>query len=238
MSGDTPGTMKSANHGHGEAERRLRGVLVLVALIWSAGLIGHFTPLAEWPALLLYVLGGLGFTVFHCQREGAWQTVGITRRNLRRALLWGGAIGGALMLMDWVNTWLYYRAGNPPMVDMESLLVDQRLILLFPVLVLAEELLWRGMALSALRDRGWNMHLAVAVTTLAYAFNHFAVAPVGMVERGMMTLMALPIGILGGYLAWRLQNVWAAVAVHMLTFISMTVDIFVMPGLVGVAPTS
>jgi membrane protease YdiL (CAAX protease family) len=221
-----------------EVDRRSRAVLILVAAIWSAGFLGYLTPLTEWPALFLYVLGGLTLTLVHCRREQAWATVGVTRINLRRALLWGGAIGVSLMLLDWINTWLYYRAGNPPMVEMESILVDQRLIALFPVLVLAEELFWRGMALSALRDRGWNMHLAVAVTTLAYALNHFAVAPVGMMERGMMTMMALPIGILGAYLTWRLRNVWAAVTVHMLTFLSMTVDIFVMPGLVGVAAAS
>jgi membrane protease YdiL (CAAX protease family) len=220
------------------AARRLRAVLILVGAIWGAGLLGHFTPLAEWPALLLYVLGSIALAVVHCRREHAWRSVGITRSKLRRALFWGALIGGALMLLDWINPWLYYRAGNRPMVEMESILVDQRLILLFPILVLAEGFLWRGMALSALRDLGWNSHLAVALTTLAYALNHFAVAPVGMVERGMMALMALPIGILGGYLVWRLRNVLAAVTVHMLTFLSMTVDIFIMPGLAGGAAGS
>jgi membrane protease YdiL (CAAX protease family) len=219
----------------GEAERRSRATLILIVAIWGTGLAGHFTPLAEWPALFLYVLGSIALALVHCRREHAWRSVGITRNNLRRALLWGGIIGGGLMLLDWINTWLYYRAGNPPMVEMESILVDQRLILLFPLLVLAEEFLWRGMALSALRDRGWGAHSAVAVTTLGYAVNHFAVAPVGMVERGMMALMALPIGIIGGYLVWRLRNVWAAVAVHLLTFLSMTVDIFLMPELFGAA---
>lgn len=103
-----------------EADRRLRSVVILVAAIWSAGFLGHFTPLTEWPALFIYVIGGLSLTLAHCQREQAWAAVG-----------------------------------------MESILVDQRLILLFPVLVLAEEFLWRDMARCTLRDRGWNMHLAV-----------------------------------------------------------------------------
>jgi membrane protease YdiL (CAAX protease family) len=224
---------QAAAGGQHDAGGRLRRVLLLIGAIWTAGLLGHVTAWGEWPALFIYVLGSLALAITYCAGHGAWLTVGITRHGLRRALLWGGMIGGGLMLLDWVNTWLYYRAGNPPMVEMESILVDRRLILLFPVLVLAEEFLWRGMALSALRDAGWNRHLAVALTTLAYALNHFAVAPVSMLERGMMAAMALPIGILGGYLVWRLRNVWAAVAVHMLTFVSMTVDIFVIPNLVA-----
>jgi hypothetical protein len=51
-------------------------------------------------------------------------------------------------------------------------------------------------------------------------------------------MMALPIGILGGYLVWRLRSVWVSVVLHMLTFLSMTVDIFVIPGLVGAAAGS
>lgn len=237
---NSTGATGSADPAHrsGELDRRFRSVLLLVAAIWLTGLIGHFTVVAEWPALFIYVLGGLGLTLVHCRREQAWVAVGISRDNLRKALKWGVIIGGGLMLLDWINTWLYYRAGNPPMVDMESILVDQRLIVLFPLLVLAEEFVWRGMLLSALRERGWNIHLAVFLTTVAYALNHFAVAPVGMMERGMMSLMALPIGILGGYLVWRLRNVWVAVTVHLLTFLSMAVDIFVMPGLAGVAPPS
>jgi membrane protease YdiL (CAAX protease family) len=238
MSNSSAAAGNATSPARAEAERRLRATLILVLAIWGAGLAGHFTPLAEWPALFLYVLGSIALALVHCQREDAWRSVGISRENLRGALLWGGIIGGGLMLLDWINTWLYYRAGNPPMVEMESILVDQRLILLFPVLVVAEEFLWRGMALSALRDRGWNKHKAVAVTTLAYALNHFAVAPVGMMERGMMAMMALPIGILGGYLVWRLRSVWVSVVLHMLTFLSMTVDIFVIPGLVGAAAGS
>ena len=83
------------------------------------------------------------------------------------------------------------------------------------------------------RDRGWNIHLAVIVTTLAYSLNHFAVAPVGMMERGMMAMMAIPIGILGGYLAWKLRSVWIAVIIHMLMFLSMVGALFIGPALQG-----
>lgn len=212
-------------------ERRLRLSLWLVGAIWLLGLVGHFTPLTEWPALFLYVIGSIALTLRYCARANAWETVGITRKNLRPAVTWGLIIGVGLMLMDWFNTFMYYRAGNAPMAEMETILVKLGFIYLFPVLVIAEEFLWRGMLLSALRDRGMNIHLAVALTTLLYAVNHYAVAPVGFTERGLMAIMALPIGILGGYLTLRLRNLWVAVIIHMCTFVSMVVDIFVLPGL-------
>ena len=212
-------------------KHRLRLSLGLVGAVWLLGLVGHFTPLTEWPALFLYVLGALFLTLRYCSRANAWQRVGLTRRNLGQAVRWGGLIGVALMLMDWGNTYMYYRAGNPPMAEMQTILVQMGFIYLFPVLVLAEEFLWRGLLLSALRDRGTNLHLAVALTTLAYAVNHYAVAPVGLTERGLMAIMALPIGILGGYLTLRFRNLWVAVIIHMCTFVSMVVDIFVLPWL-------
>jgi len=217
----------------GELDRRYRSLLILVASIWVLGLIGHLTPLSQWPALVLYVVGGLVLTLLHCRREQAWIAVGVSRLNLRRAVIWGLVIGGGLMLMHWINAWFYQHGDNPQMAEMETMLSNRRLLLLFPLLVLAEEFVWRAMALSALRDRGWNIHLAVIVTTLAYSLNHFAVAPVGMMERGMMAMMAIPIGILGGYLAWKLRSVWIAVIIHMLMFLSMVGALFIGPALQG-----
>ena len=213
------------------ASRQLRLALGLVAAIWAVGLVGHFTPLAEWPALFLYVLGGIGLTAAYCRRYGAWRQVGITGVGLRRALVWGGAVGGALMLVDMGNTYIYYRGGGAPLAQMEQLLVGMRLAYLFPVLVLAEEWLWRGLLFSALLERGLNKHLVVLGTTALYMVNHFAVAPVGWSERGMMAAMALPIGLIGGYLVLRTRNVWAGVALHALTMISMLADVFVLPAL-------
>lgn len=212
----------------GEPVRRYRSILSLVAAIWVLGLVGSFTALTQWPALLLYVVGGLALTLWHCQREQAWVAVGVSRDNLRNAVVWGVLVGVSLVLMHLVGTLFQPQDGPSPMAEMESMLTDPRLLALFPILVLAEEFVWRGMALSALRDRGWNIHLAVFITTLAYALNHFAVAPVSIMERGMMAMMAIPIGLIGGYLTWKLRNVWVAVIVHLLSFLSMVGGIFLM----------
>ncbi len=211
---------------------RLMAGLALAGSVWLIGLVGHFTPLAEWPALFLYVLGSLGVTLALGRRNRLWDTMWITRRGLKPALVWGGGIGLALLVIDNINTYMYYRSGGAPMAQMEEILIGMRLVFFFPLLVLAEEFLWRGMILSGLHDAGINRHLAVLLTTAAYALNHFAVAPVDMAERAMMAVMGLPIGIAGGYLVLKTRNVWAAVALHGLTMISMIVDIFVIPRIV------
>jgi membrane protease YdiL (CAAX protease family) len=204
--------------------------LGLVALIWLSGLAGHPTPLQEWPALALYVIGSLGLAIYLGLKNG-WDSVWLSGGQLRRSLLWGGIAGLVLFVMDITNTVIYYKNGGAPMVEMQVLLVHRSLLYLFPVLILAEEFLWRGVLFSAMIERGVNGHLTVALTTLLYALNHFAVAPVGMPERAMMAMMAFPIGILGGYLVLKTRNVWGSVLVHMITMISMVLDIFVIPQL-------
>lgn len=212
--------------------RRLTSGFVLAVAIWITGCIGHFTPFAEWPALFLYVIGSIGVTLALGLRDRLWEEMWVTHRGLGRALAWGGGIGLVLLVIDNINTYMYYRAGGAPMAQMEAILIEMRLVFLFPLLVLAEEFLWRGVLLSGLHDAGVNRHLAVLLTTAAYALNHFAVAPVGMIERAMMAAMGLPIGIAGGYLALKTRSVWAPVALHGLTMISMIIDIFVIPRLV------
>lgn len=222
---------------------RLAWSLKLVVAIWLTAAVGRLlTPLLQtilptltaevtaWPALVLYVIGGLSLAAVLARRSGP-AAVGLSGGLLRRSLLWGAAIGVVLMLLDWINTYAYYRAGNPPMAEMERLLVELRLIVLFPALTLAEELLWRGMLARGLQDAGMNRHLIVVLTTMAYAVNHFFVAPVGVTEQALMTMMALPIGIIGGYLTLATRNVSGALVLHLLTLVSMIVDIYWMPAL-------
>ncbi len=228
----TEATITTGAMPENHVRQRLVSGLALAGTIWIVGLVGSLTPLTEWPALFLYVVGSIGLTLYLGVRRNAWDAMFVTHRGLGRALTWGGGIGLALLLVDNANTYMYYRAGGAPMAQMEEILIGMRLVVLFPLLVLAEEFLWRGVLLSALRDVGCNHHLAVLLTTAAYALNHFAVAPVGVAERAMMAAMGLPIGIAGGYLAWKTRSVWAPVALHGLTMVSMIVDIFVIPRLV------
>lgn len=211
---------------------RLRLSFGLTALIWILGLAGHFTPLREWPALVLYVLGSLGVVIYRGRSRGEWGEMHLAGGELRKSLKWGGIAGGILFCMDLGNTVYYYSKGAPPMGDMLGILVNMNFLYLYPVLILAEEFLWRGIMFSAMIDRGWNPHLTVAVTAACYVFNHFAVAPVGMWERALMAMMAFPIGIIGGYIVLKSRSVWGSVLLHMITMVSMILDIFVIPNLV------
>jgi uncharacterized protein len=211
---------------------RLKLAFGLTALIWVVGLVGHFTPLLEWPALAIYVLGSIGVVVWRGKSKGEWAEMFLAGGDLKKSLKWGGIAGGLLFCMDVFNTVMWYKSGKPPMMDMQGILVNMNFLYLFPVLVLAEEFLWRGIMLSSMVEKGINPHLSVFVTAIFYVVNHFAVAPVGMQERALMGMMAFPIGILGGYIALKSKNVWGSVLVHMITMFSMILDLFVIPNLV------
>ena len=210
---------------------RFRLSFGLMAAIWILGFVGHFTILLEWPALALYVLGSIGLVLWRGKTKGEWKEMYVGGGDLKKSLLWGGIAGSLLFCMDIANTVMYYKNGGAPMAGMEFLLVNRSLLFLFPVLILAEEFLWRGIMFSSMIERGFNKHLTVFLTTIFYVVNHFAVAPVGFKERALMGMMAFPIGIFGGYLVLKTRNLWGSVLVHIITMTSMTLDIFLIPQL-------
>ena len=213
-------------------EERLKLSFGLMVLIWVTGLVGHFTPFMEWPALFLYLFGSIGIVLYRGNVYGDWQKMFLAGGNLKKSLFWGVIAGTVLFLMDIMNTVMYYKNGGTPMAEMEILLVGKSLMYAFPVLILAEEFLWRGIMFSSMIQRGINGHLTVFLTAIFYTINHFAVAPVGMFERALMAMMAFPIGIVGGYIVLKSKNVWGSVLLHTMTMVSMLLDIFVIPKLV------
>ncbi|MEI6639123.1 MAG: CPBP family intramembrane metalloprotease [Chlorobium sp.] len=228
-------SIKSLSSGISASESlkaRLTLSFSLMGAIWIVGLIGHFTVLKEWPALLLYVFGSIGLVLYRGNKLGEWQKIYLAGGNLGKSLKWGGIAGAVLFAMDIINTVMYYKNGGAPMAGMEFILVNGSLLYLFPILILAEEFLWRGIMFSALIEKGVNKHLTVFLTTIFYVVNHFAVASVGMQERALMGMMAFPIGILGGYLVLKTKNIWGSVLVHITTMVSMVLDIFVIPQLI------
>ncbi len=229
-------TTNSLAKSQGE-EEKLKLAAGLVGTIWGAGLFGHFTKAKEWPALFIYGLGAIGATTYLARREG-WQKVNLGKENLKKALVWGGVIGSGLFLSDVSNTYAYYKKGGAPMAEMEDILIRQKFLYLFPVLIFSEEFLWRGLLFSALQEKGMNGNKIVGLTTLAYVLNHYAVAPVKFRERTLMAGMAVPIGIANGYLTLNTKNAWGGVLLHMLTMFSMIADIFIIPKLVKRAEKS
>ena len=195
----------------------------LMAAIWLLGLIGHFTPLLEWPALALYVIGSIALVLYRGKNNGEWKEMYIAGGNLRKSLLWGVIGGTLLLLLAMMNTvnMMKHQNGAAVMSGMQYLLVNRSLLYLYPILVLAEEFLWRGIMFSAMIEKGFNKHLTVLLTTLFFLLNHFAVAPVNMIERAMMAMMAFPLGIIGGYIVANTRSVWGSVLVHMIVMTSM-----------------
>ena len=55
----------------------------LMAAIWLFGLIGHFTPLLEWPALFLYVAGSIALVLYRGKAKGEWQQMYSAGGDLR-----------------------------------------------------------------------------------------------------------------------------------------------------------
>jgi len=143
--------------------------------------------------------------------------------NLRKSLLWGLIGGTLLLLMAMINTvnMMKNQNGAAMMSGMQYLLVNRSLLYLYPILVIAEEFLWRGIMFSAMIEKGFNKHLTVLLTTLLFLLNHFAVAPVNMMERALMAMMAFPLGIIGGYIVANTRSVWGSVLVHMIVMTSM-----------------
>ncbi|MEI6846791.1 MAG: CPBP family intramembrane glutamic endopeptidase [Chlorobiaceae bacterium] len=224
--------VKAYSSGSESLKERLTLSFGLMATIWILGLLGHLTSLQEWPALLLYVLGSIGIVLWRGKNNDEWAKMFIAGGYLRKSLLYGGIAGGVLFIMDITNTVLYYTNGGKPMAGMEFILIHGSFLYLFPLLILAEEFFWRGIMFSAMIERGFNKHFTVLLTTVFYSFNHFAVAPVSFEERALMVMMAFPIGILGGYIVLRTKNIWGSFLLHLITMISMVLDIFVIPQLI------
>ena len=139
----------------------LKPTLLLIAAIWFAGLTGHFTLLKEWGALALYVIGSITLALWRGVRFGEWRKLFITGTGLKPALLWGSIIGVVVSLISLANIAPMHTAAPPEMQmqAMVEILLGDKLILLFPLLIVAEEFLWRGLLLSSLVGRGKLIHI-------------------------------------------------------------------------------
>jgi membrane protease YdiL (CAAX protease family) len=223
---DAPAARRVADPLETRSVSRLKPTLLLVGAIWLLGTIGAVNPLATWAALGLYVLGSLTLLVWRAFGCAEAEAVYLRGPGLRSSLLWGGG-GGLVLLVAGLLSLPAMRAAMPagdasvPLDAMKVLLYGHGLILLLPVLVLAEEGLWRGLLLSALREIGLPEGAAIALSTLAFMANHLAVTPLALVERGMLALMALPLGLLSAALTVRTRVLWGGVLLHLLVMGAM-----------------
>ena len=202
------------------AQSRLRQTLVLLAAILLTGAMAPFSPVASWAALALYLLGSLGLLVWRALRKQEAEALFLRGSGLKASLLWGGGLGSALLLAGLFSLPAMRAAmaedpsGDLPLAAVQQLLFGRGLVVLLPLLVLAEEGLWRGLLLSALLESGLAAGWAVGLSTVAFSLNHLAVAPLALAERGALALMALPLGLITALLTWRTRCLWGAVLLH------------------------
>jgi uncharacterized protein len=205
---------------------RLKPTLVLIGIVWLLGTIGAVSPLATWAALGLYVLGSLTLLAWRAFGCSEAEAVYLRGPGLRTSVLWGGGIGLVLLLAGLLSLPAMRAAmpagdGSLPLEAMKEVLFDHGLILLLPVLVIAEEGLWRGLLLSGLREIGVPEATSIALSTVAFMVNQLAVAPLALVERGMLALMALPLGLMSAVLTARTRVLWGGVLLHLLVMGAM-----------------
>jgi membrane protease YdiL (CAAX protease family) len=205
----------------------LAAPLVLLGLLALLGLAAPLWAGATWVALALYVCGSPLLTLAAARGGGAWRDLSLAGPGWRSSLAWGLGLGAGLAAVAWLGMGAMGVEGSAaggaavPMAAMAELLFGQRLVFLLPLLVVAEEFLWRGLLPAALTGRGIGEGAALALTTLGYALVHLAVAPVPLAGRAMMAAMALPLGLLAGFLTVRTGSLWGAVALHLLVMGSM-----------------
>lgn len=200
-------------------QERLRQTLLLLAAIALTGALAPWSPLASWAALALYLLGSLVLLGWRALRCGEVEALFLRGGAVRASLLWGGGLGAVLLAAGLVGLPAMRAAmaddgGGLPLEMLKQLLFGRGLVLLLPLLVLAEEGLWRGLLLSALLELGLTPLWAVSLSTLGFGLNHLAVAPLALAERGALALMALPLGVIAALLTERTRNLWGAVLLH------------------------
>lgn len=204
------------------AQGRLRQTLALLVGIALLGALAAFAPVASWAALALYLLGSLALLAWRALGMKEAEALFLRGPGLRASLLWGGGLGATLLLTGLIGLPAMRAAmasggsGSPPLEAVQTLLFGRGLVVLLPLLVLAEEGLWRGLLLSGLLDNGLTPAWAVVLSTLGFALNHLAVAPLVLAERGMLAGMAVPLGLIAALLTLRTRCLWGAVLFHLL----------------------
>lgn len=202
------------------AESRLRQTLVLLAAIALVGALAPLSPLASWAALALYLLGSLALLAWRVFGLQEAEALFLRGPGLRASLLWGGGLGALFLLAGLIGLPAIRAAmadngsGGLPLEAVKQLLFGRGLVLLLPLLVLAEEGLWRSLLLSALLEVGLAPGWAVGLSTMGFSLNHLAVAPLALSERAALALMALPLGLIAALLTWRTRCLWGAVLLH------------------------
>jgi len=207
-------------------ESRLRQSAALVAAMALVGALAPLHPLASWAALAVYVVGSLSLLAWRVFRCHEAEALFLRGPGLMASLRWGTGMGLALLVLGVVGmpamrASLANPSGDAPLQAINSLLWGRGLVLLLPLLVIAEEGLWRGLLLSALLEHGLQPAWAIGLSSLGFALNHLAVAPLPLGERALLGFMALPLSIAAAMLTVRTRCLWGGCVLHGLLIAAM-----------------
>lgn len=172
------------------------GYAAFVAL----GVASRFFPVC----FVLMVLAGLVLPIIAVRRERPARTLGYTRRNLRRSLLWAGGIG---VLMGVLTIGLHGTRSQP----LPGVQLVLGLVIWVAVMSPFQENVFRGWMQSRL-EAAWGLRPALLTTSVAFAIWHLAPPLAGTSTTAINIaspaglLSALVLGLLTGLARQRTQS--------------------------------
>jgi membrane protease YdiL (CAAX protease family) len=170
---------------------------------------------------LLVVASGLFFPLIWGVFSKDWKTMGFTRRNLGRAVLWGLAAG---LLCCLYNVLTATKVPPPAMLGLQLVIgIPIALLVISPF----QEFFFRGW-LQPRFEHAFGKWIGLSVTALCFALWHyfpaFETSPTGAAIRltsvyGFLTLLGL--GLVWGYVFQRTRNIIAPWVAHTLAIIGL-----------------
>jgi membrane protease YdiL (CAAX protease family) len=173
------------------------------------------------PVYLLVMGSGLFFPLIWGTFTKEWGTMGFTRRNLGRAMLWGLAAG---LLSYLYNVLTASKVPSPPMLGLQLVI---GIPIAFLVISPFQEFFFRGW-LQPRFECAFGKLIGLSVTALCFALWHylpaFETSPTGVAIRltsvyGFLTLLGL--GLVWGYVFQRTRNIIAPWIAHTLAIIGL-----------------
>ncbi len=211
--------MKSANRidPKKETHKHLIEAVIAYAAFSSLSVLSRFAL----PVFLLVVVGGFAFPLIWAKLTRNWVSIGFTRRNLGRALLWGLGTGLAVML------YIFVTPGEertlPPMLGVQLAVgIPMWFIIVSPF----QEFFFRGWLQPRFQE-AIGKWAGLVVTSICFTLWHFfppfegtatSTLPITSLT-GILTTFGL--GMIWGYVLQRTENIVAPWVSHALAGIAL-----------------
>jgi membrane protease YdiL (CAAX protease family) len=212
--------MKSGNQidPKKETHKHLIEAVIAYAAFCSLSALSRFAL----PVFLLVVVGGFAFPLIWAKLTRNWASIGFTRQNLGRALLWGLGTGLAVMLYIFVTSG--GERSLPPMLGVQLAVgIPMWFIIVSPF----QEFFFRGW-LQPKFQQALGKWAALVVTSICFTLWHFFPPfdlpnPTGTLPLTSLTgiLTTFGLGMIWGYVLQRTGNIVAPWVTHSLAGIAI-----------------